>query len=126
MTFGSKLIQLRKSKNLSLEQLSYELNLSKSAVAKWEADECKPSLDNLLKICDFYQIDIYTLLKEVSNIDFSHATFEGSNYVVNPTNTNITYNTTPEDIVKLVAQLAEENKSLKQEISFLREQLSKP
>jgi len=104
MTFGAKLIKLRKNKNLSLEQLALELDLSKSAVAKWESDESKPNLDNLMRICDYYQMDIYTLLKDVSNVDFSHATFEGNNYVVNPTNTLITYHSTPENIIETVLE----------------------
>lgn len=92
MELGNKLIQLRTARGLSQELLSRELEISKTALRKWEMNESKPSIDNLMRICDYFETDVYTLLEDVSNVDFSHAKFEGTNYVVNPNNTTINFN----------------------------------
>ena len=58
MTLGKKLFNLRATKNISFDKLAFELDISKTAIIKWEADKAKPSIDNLLKLCDYYQTDI--------------------------------------------------------------------
>lgn len=117
MILGDKLYRLRKSKSLSQEQLALELELSKTAIINWENNKTKPSLDNLMKICDYYETDIYSLLEDVSNVNFSQAQFKGSNYVVNPNNSTINFNNSPE----LIAQLTENQTK----INTLFEQQSK-
>jgi transcriptional regulator with XRE-family HTH domain len=101
MILGYKLYTLRKSKNLSHEQLALALELSKTALINWENNKTKPSIDNLMKLCDFFETDIYTLLEDVSNVNFSKAQFKGSNYVVNPNNSTINFNNSPELITQL-------------------------
>lgn len=103
MVLGDKLYKLRKDKKLSQEQLALELEVSKTALINWESNKSKPSIDNLMKICDFYETDLHKLLDEVSNVNFSHATFNGSNYVVHPNNSTINFNNSPE----LIAQIAD-------------------
>lgn len=49
MTMGAKIKQLRSKKGLSQEKLAEKLNVSRSAVAKWEADGGIPEIDNLLQ-----------------------------------------------------------------------------
>lgn len=49
MTMGAKIKQLRSKKGLSQEKLAEKLNVSRSAVAKWEADGGIPEIDNLLE-----------------------------------------------------------------------------
>lgn len=117
MILGDKLYRLRKSKNLSQEQLALELELSKTALINWEQNKAKPSIDNLMKICDFYETDIYSLLEDVSNVNFSNAQFKGSNYVVSPNNSTINFNNSPE----LIAQLTDNQAK----INVLFEQQSK-
>ena len=63
MTLGTKLRNIRNKKRISLEKLALELNVSKAAIVKWEADKSKPSLENLLKLCDNYETDLYELLE---------------------------------------------------------------
>ena len=50
MILGDKLYRLRKSKKLSQEQLALELQVSKTAIIKWEQNKAKPSVENILKI----------------------------------------------------------------------------
>ena len=96
MTLGDKLYKLRTQKELSHEKMGFELDISKTAIIKWEQNKSKPSIDNLLKICNYFETDVYTLLEEVSNVNFSNAKFKGSSYVINPNNSTINYTTSPE------------------------------
>lgn len=101
MTLGTKLYNLRNSKQISLETLAIKLELSKTAIGKWEADKAKPSIDNLLKLCDYYETDIYKLLDEVSNINFSGAKFRGTSYAAYAENFTINNTSSPE-VMKII------------------------
>ncbi|OYU83227.1 MAG: hypothetical protein CFE24_12395 [Flavobacterium sp. BFFFF2] len=72
MTLGEKLFTLRTIKNISHEKLSYELNVSKTAIIKWEQDKSIPNMLNLLKICQFFEMDLPALLENVVNVQFSN------------------------------------------------------
>lgn len=72
MTLGTKLANLRSIKNLSQLEIAQRLEVSQNAYNKWESDKSKPSMENLLKIADFYESDIYDLLADVSNVNFSN------------------------------------------------------
>lgn len=45
MTIGEKIKQLRSEKGLSQEKLAERLNVSRSAIAKWETDGGIPEID---------------------------------------------------------------------------------
>lgn len=64
MSLGTKLRQLRTERNLSQAQLALQLDVSQAAYGKWESDQTKPATDNLMKIADFYDTDVYSLLDE--------------------------------------------------------------
>ena len=89
MTLGTRLSNYRTKRNLSLEQLAYHLQISKTAVGKWEADKSKPSIDNLMKICNYYETDVYTLLENVDNINFCKTDLKVSCYSDNAKNFTI-------------------------------------
>jgi transcriptional regulator with XRE-family HTH domain len=101
MTLGTKLYNLRNKKGISLEKLALELNISKSAIGKWEADKSKPSVENLLKLCDNYETDLYELLEEATNVNFSKAKFKGHSYA-SCSNFTIHNTTSPELIESIV------------------------
>jgi len=101
MTLGTKLYNFRTAKNLSLDKLAFELDLSKAAIAKWEADKAKPSIDNLMKICDYYETDVYALLENVDNVNFSNAKFRGSSYAAYAQNFTVN-NTTPPELIESI------------------------
>lgn len=48
MNFNEKLIQLRKEKGLSQEQLAERLEVSRQAISKWETAEAKPDMEKLM------------------------------------------------------------------------------
>ena len=83
------------AKNLSQSDIAQKLDVSQNAYNKWESDKSKPSVENLLKITDFYDTDIYDLLSDVSNINLSGSKFSGNNIVGNPSNSTF-YNYPPE------------------------------
>lgn len=55
MTLSDRLQVLRKSHNLSQEQLAEKLNVSRQAISKWESGQANPDINNLLKLSDIYE-----------------------------------------------------------------------
>ena len=64
MTFGNKLLQLRKNRKMSQEQLADKLCVTRQAVSKWELDETLPDTDNLIKIADLFFVSVEYLVNE--------------------------------------------------------------
>lgn len=51
MKFSEKIIQARKAKALTQEDLAEAVGVSRQAVSKWETGEANPDLDKLVSIC---------------------------------------------------------------------------
>ena len=62
MEFHEKLQELRKSRNLTQEELAEELYVSRTAISKWESGRGYPSIDSLKAIAGFFFISIDELL----------------------------------------------------------------
>ena len=62
MEFHEKLQELRKSRNLTQEELAEELYVSRTAISKWESGRGYPSIDSLKAIAGFFSISIDELL----------------------------------------------------------------
>lgn len=62
MEFNQQLQELRKSKNLTQEQLAEELYVSRTAISKWESGRGYPSIDSLKEISKFFSISMDNLL----------------------------------------------------------------
>lgn len=62
MSFGENLINLRKQKGWSQDDLANNLNLSRQAISKWENDTSKPDIDNIEKISKVFSVTIDDLL----------------------------------------------------------------
>ncbi len=77
------------------------LEVSKTSLIKWESNKAKPSVDNLLRICNYFDTDIYSLLEEVANIDLSHAKFTKSDYAF-AQNFTINKNGVNEEMLKVL------------------------
>lgn len=69
MTFGEKLKVARKISGLSQEQFAEALNISRSAVAKWENNKGIPDVSNLKGISKLLNISIDSLLDENDDIE---------------------------------------------------------
>lgn len=64
MLFKEKLKKLRKTQNLTQEQLAEKLNVSRQAITKWETSDGTPDIENLKQISNFFNISIDELIKE--------------------------------------------------------------
>lgn len=62
MEFHEKLLELRKQKNLTQEELSENLFVSRTAISKWESGRGYPSIDSLKAIAEFFGVTIDELL----------------------------------------------------------------
>ena len=59
---GQYLKDLRKSKNLTQEELSEKLGVSRRSVSRWETGNNLPDLDLLIELADFYDVDLRDML----------------------------------------------------------------
>ncbi|WP_257009678.1 helix-turn-helix transcriptional regulator [Evansella halocellulosilytica] len=64
MKIGEQIRMLRKSENLSQEQLGEKLNVSRQAVYKWESDKGYPDIQNLITLSELFDISIDELIKK--------------------------------------------------------------
>ncbi|MBT2622444.1 helix-turn-helix transcriptional regulator [Chryseobacterium sp. ISL-6] len=63
-----KLIQLHRLKRgLSQFQLGNELNLSSNHVGRIERAETNPTIESLVKFCNFFEIDMLVLFTKISD-----------------------------------------------------------
>ena len=65
---ANRLVNLRKSNNLSQEALAEKLGISRQAVSKWERAEASPDTDNLILLARLYKISLDELLKTEDEI----------------------------------------------------------
>ena len=57
MLIGDKIKKLRTDKKITRHKLADEINVSRSAIAKWENGLEFPSKDNLASLCEYFDID---------------------------------------------------------------------
>lgn len=65
---ANRLVNLRKSNNLSQEALAEKLGISRQAVSKWERAEASPDTDNLILLARLYDISLDELLRTEDEI----------------------------------------------------------
>ena len=64
MNFGEKLVQLRKGKGMSQEDLAVLLKTTRQAVSKWENNQGYPETDKILLLSHIFEVSTDVLLKE--------------------------------------------------------------
>lgn len=62
MEFSKKLQELRKSRDMTQEELAEALYVSRTAVSKWESGRGYPSIDSLKEISRFFSVSLDELL----------------------------------------------------------------
>jgi transcriptional regulator with XRE-family HTH domain len=98
MTLGKKLSELRGIVKQS--QVAYDLEISQSTYSDWENDISTPKRDNLVKLANYFKVDVNELLEEVYNIKVKNK--ENAIALVNSPNSKI--NST-EAIIKISESL---------------------
>ena len=69
MTIGEKITHLRNSMSMSQEALADKLLVSRQAVSKWEMDQAQPQIDNVLQICELFNISSDELIHDEITIN---------------------------------------------------------
>ena len=64
INISKNIIDLRKKKGITQEQLASALNISSQAVSKWETNTCQPDTQTLPLIADYFGVSIEHFLKE--------------------------------------------------------------
>ncbi len=67
MDVGQRLLDLRKSKQLSQEEVANELNVTRQTISKWETGQSLPDFDKIIPICKLYGISADELLSGIKN-----------------------------------------------------------
>ena len=65
--FGNYLTELRKNNDLTQRYVAYELDVSDKAVSKWENGKSKPSIDELKKLANLYDVSINDLIENIDD-----------------------------------------------------------
>ena len=66
MNFNERLIDLRKSKGLSQEELGEKIEVSRQTISKWELGQSYPDFQRLVVLSDYYDITLDELVKGIS------------------------------------------------------------
>lgn len=66
LNIGSKLIELRKAKNWSQEDLAKEVGSSRVMIGKYERNDNAPSIEVLLKLANAFDVSVDYLIGEGS------------------------------------------------------------
>ena len=69
INLSNKLYEIRKESNLSQSEFASALGLTNKAISKWENGQALPSLEQIIKISNLFNVSIDSLLKEVPNKD---------------------------------------------------------
>lgn len=72
MNFSDKLKDLRKSKNMSQEQLAEKLYVSRQAITKWENGTGLPDIENIVAIAALFNTSLDDLLSEEKSLLTKH------------------------------------------------------
>jgi len=64
MRFEEKIVELRKSKGLSQEELAEQLGVSRQAVSRWELGQTLPDIPNLLQLCELFGVSADYLVRD--------------------------------------------------------------
>ncbi len=63
MTLADKIMQLRRARGWSQEELAERLSVTRQSVSKWESGQSTPDLDKLLQIADLFSVTTDQLLR---------------------------------------------------------------
>lgn len=65
MNFNEKLIELRKSKGLSQDELGNALGVSRQTISKWELAQSYPDFQRLVLLSDYFGQSLDVLVKDI-------------------------------------------------------------
>lgn len=78
MTFAEKLIELRKSKGWSQEELGERLDVTRQTVSKWELGATTPEMEKLVAMSKLFGVSVDVLIKGESPLNEEKTTAQAS------------------------------------------------
>ena len=89
MNFNEKLIDLRKTKGMSQEELGAELKVSRQTISKWESGQSYPDFQRLVLLSDYFGLTLDELVKDidVQEVRDKNISSEKINSIYNDINT---------------------------------------
>ena len=77
MNFNEKLINLRKTKGLSQEELGEELKVSRQTISKWESAQSYPDFQRLVLLSDYFGLTVDELVRDLDVQEVREKNFDG-------------------------------------------------
>ena len=62
MEFGQYFKKCRIEMNLSQKEVATKLGISQSNISDWENNISRPEYENLIKLCEIYEVTLYQIL----------------------------------------------------------------
>ena len=122
-TLGTKLSKLRKDHKLSQMEVAEILGVSQTAYNSWESDKSKPKSENLLKISQYYNINLRELIDDNEKISIANNNISGgSNFIAKDSSTNTINNIHPSP--EIIEQLLKSHEQLLKLLEVQQEQQS--
>lgn len=81
MKFQEKLQILRREKGLTQEGLAEKIGISRQAVARWEAGQSFPDIENLVTLSDLFRTSIDKLVKDCDEDNCSYENIKRQNCI---------------------------------------------
>ena len=78
MKFSEKIMELRKSKGMSQEEIAGKLNVTRQTISKWESDQTVPDLNRLIDIAKLFGISLDELTNNIENSNSENVYKESS------------------------------------------------
>jgi len=78
---SEQLIELRKKKGISQEELAHEIGVSRQAVSKWETGQGFPDTDKLIKLVEFYDTSADYILFGRDPVQEEESIWKDKNFV---------------------------------------------
>ena len=81
---GERLLNLRKEKKLSQEEVAEKLNVTRQTVSKWETDRSMPDFDKIVPLCELYGITPNELFIELEEKEQVQGQEQPTSITINP------------------------------------------
>lgn len=78
MKFSERIMELRKSKGMSQEELAGKLNVTRQTISKWESAQTVPDLNRLIDIAKLFGISLDELTNNIENSNSENVYKESS------------------------------------------------
>jgi transcriptional regulator with XRE-family HTH domain len=79
MLMSEKLLNLRKQKGLTQEQLACDLKVSSSTISNYELGLTKPDIEILCRISEYFHIPVQNLVSDEQYTFFNYENSGGNN-----------------------------------------------